>query len=270
MTGAASPSRLLCEARIYTSLYACFVTGTATGLEPLTVQECTRRSGRLFRELLRRACGQGDSAGRLRLLSAAYDLLNGTTTVSDPVRSDRWYAVAEKVMAPCFAEASGDGLVRTGLCRCLSDYFYLASSPESDDWYLYLQDTADAWACAFIPGTGWRDCPLGETLERIDVMNRLSYMFLYHVHDRLIGEAFRLAGSRLHSLPTVPVGIWERWFHLSLEGNACPFDREEAGRALAALSRLAALSPDGDLSCMERSCRFEWDNLTRLSLPEAS
>lgn len=240
-----SNSRLLSEARICRSLYARLQSGIPVeGMR--TCGECSRRSVPLFRTLLRRASGRGATVERLRLLSEAYDLLCGTTTVADFSLSDLWYSVAEDVMAPCLGEASpADGLLLTGLCRCLTDYFYQSPVSFDDGWYRYLRDTADAWAAGFIGGDGWRGVGLAEAMERTEVLNRLSYMFLDRSRDSVIGGAYARCASRLSSLPVVPSGLWERWFLLCTEGHACPLDAEGAFRAAGELYRRGSSCPEG-------------------------
>lgn len=256
---------LLHQSLLYRSLYALLSMGVEVAMPglPRTVPECTRRSLSLFDRMLRASTQATDGVSRLRLLSSAYDLLNGTTVVADFHRTDRWNAVAEHVVETCLGRTSSGGLEETALCRCLTDYFYGTPSPEGDGWYAFLQGRADAWCASFVAGQGWSDAGLEEGLERVEVLNRLSYMFLDHSRDGVARRAFEACGQRMQSLDSVPFSALEWWYVLNTSGNACPPNVPEARRTFAALCRR---SPD---STTADSYRLAWECWKSMCLAEA-
>ena len=162
----------------------------------------------------------------LNRLCAAYDRLGNSSTIVDFRAMDRWYARAEQVMEPCFPAAVSDGRIRIALCRCLTCYFYQPCPDREDPWFAYLTATADAWAAAFSPVRGWEGLRLTEALERIEVMNRISYMLLDHSRDAVIRRAYNHYARRMEATAQVSVNVREQWRMLRTEGNAIPLDKE--------------------------------------------
>ena len=156
----------------------------------------------------------------LNRLCAAYDRLGNSSTIVDFRAMDRWYARAEQVMEACFPAAVSDGRIRIALCRCLTCYFYQPCPDREDPWFAYLTATADAWAAAFSPVRGWEGLRLTEALERIEVMNRISYMLLDHSRDAVIRRAYNHYARRMEATAQ------EQWRMLRTEGNAIPLDKE--------------------------------------------
>ena len=162
----------------------------------------------------------------LNRLCAAYDRLGNSSTIVDFRAMDRWYARAEQVMEACFPAAASDGQIRIALCRCLTCYFYQPCPDREDPWFAYLTATADAWAAAFSPVRGWEGLRLAEALERIEVMNRISYMLLDHSRDAVIRRAYNHYARRMEATAQVSVNVREQWRMLRTEGNAIPLDKE--------------------------------------------
>ena len=162
----------------------------------------------------------------LNRLCAAYDRLGNSSTIVDFRAMDRWYARAEQVMEACFPAAASDGQIRIALCRCLTCYFYQPCPDREDPWFAYLTATADAWAAAFSPVRGWEGLRLTEALERIEVMNRISYMLLDHSRDAVIRRAYGHYARRVDSLGRMPAAVRKHWQTLCAEGNAIPLDKE--------------------------------------------
>ena len=158
----------------------------------------------------------------LNRLCAAYDRLGNSSTIVDFRAMDRWYARAEQVMEACFPAAASDGQIRIALCRCLTCYFYQPCPDREDPWFAYLTATADAWAAAFSPVRGWEGLCLTEALERIEVMNRISYMQLDHSRDTALRRAYEHYAHRLSRLEHVSEPVLKRWQLLGTEGNALP------------------------------------------------
>ena len=160
----------------------------------------------------------------LHRLCADYDRLGGSSFLVDFPALDRWYLRAERVMEDSFVPAASDGRVCTALCRCLTCYFYQSPSARDDEWFAYLTATADAWAAAFSPVRGWEGLPLDEALERIEVMNRISYMLLDRSRDALLRRAFDYYARRMEGPGRVPASARKQWDILREEGNVLPLE----------------------------------------------
>ena len=158
----------------------------------------------------------------LHRLCADYDRLGDSSFLVDFPALDRWYLRAERVMEDSFVPAASDGQICTALCRCLTCYFYQPSPDRDDPWFTYLTATADAWAAAFSPDRGWDGLPLAEALDRIEVMNRISYMLLDHSRDALLRRACDHYARRISGLARIPAAVQKRWQVLRTEGNALP------------------------------------------------
>lgn len=174
----------------------------------------------------------------LRRLCTAYDRMGRTSIIVDFRQMDRWYAAAEHAMESCFAPATTDGLLCTALCRCLTCYFYQSPVEQEDEWYAYLMDTADNWRAALTPSGYWEKLPLTEALERIEVLNRISYMLLDHSRDNDIRRAYTCYANRVDALSPASASVLERWYVLCTEGNALPFHPESAIATARRLSRM--------------------------------
>ena len=162
----------------------------------------------------------------LNRLCAAYDRLSSSSFIVDFRALDGWLAQAEKVMEACFPAAVSDGRIRIALCRCLTCYFYQPCPDREDPWFAYLTATADAWAAAFSPVRGWEGLRLAEALERIEVMNRISYMLLDHSRDALLHRAYDYYARQMDNLAQVSLSVRNQWNILRAEGNAIPLGRE--------------------------------------------
>ena len=160
----------------------------------------------------------------LHRLCADYDRLGGSSFLVDFPALDRWYLRAERVMEDSFVPAASDGRVCTALCRCLTCYFYQSPSARDDEWFAYLTATADAWAAAFSPVRGWEGLPLDEALERIEVMNRISYMLLDRSRDALLRRAYDYYARRMEGPGRVPASVRKLWDILREEGNVLPLE----------------------------------------------
>ena len=229
---------MLIHSLLYRSLYALLSMGVNPGLPglPQSLSECRSRGLRLFDRMLDEVrSGSVSPVFRLRLLSSSFDLLNGVTLVSDLERSDRWYQLAEAVVDRCPAPTGCSGLLQTSLCRCLTDYFYGSPSPETDEWYRHLQSVADTWQSSFLPSVGWGGASPEETLERVEVLNRLSYMFLDASRDSVVRMGYEVCASLMRQTSAPSSRCWELWYVLNTSGNACPLNGEEASRTVSAL-----------------------------------
>ena len=259
---------MLIHSLLYRSLYALLSMGVNPGLPglPQSLSECRSRGLRLFDRMLDEVrSGTTGPVFCLRLLSSSFDLLNGVTLVSDLERSDRWYQLAESVVDRCPAPTGCSGLLQTSLCRCLTDYFYGSPSPEADEWYRHLQSVADTWQSSFLPSVGWGGASPEETLERVEVLNRLSYMFLDASRDSVVRMGYEVCASLMRQTSALSSRCWELWYVLNTAGNACPLNGEEASRAVSALCRLHRADP-----VAVSAYRLAWECHRQMSLAEVS
>ena len=224
---------------LYRSLYALLSMGVNPGLPglPQSLSECRSRGLRLFDRML----------DEVRSGS-----VSPVTLVSDLERSDRWYQLVESVVDRCPAPTGCSGLLQTSLCRCLTDYFYGSPSPETDEWYRHLQSVADTWQSSFLPSVGWGGASPEETLERVEVLNRLSYMFLDASRDSVVRMGYEVCASLMRQTSALSSRCWELWYVLNTAGNACPLNGEEASRAVSVLCRLHRADPVAGFPCRFR------------------
>lgn len=155
-------------------------------------------------------------------LCAAYDRLGSSSFIVDFRAMDRWQARAEQVMEDCFAPAESDSRMSVALCRCLTCYFYQPCPDRDDEWYAYLMATANAWAASLSPDGSWEGLPLTEALDRIEVLNRISYMQLDHSRDDVLRKAYNHYAHRVAHLERPSAPVQKRWQVLRTEGNVLP------------------------------------------------
>ena len=201
-----------------------------TSLSRLFVSRALREDGpdlsrgvdALSRAMFRKASSPAlPLSERLRLLASLHGLLNGTTYIVDRRREERWDTLAGEVVEAAFPRArAGEEDVLVPLCLCLADYFYFDPCPESDDWYLFLKSTVDRFGESLSPSGEWPGLCLADALRRIELMNRHSYMFLYHRWDAAIGTAFRHYSAEARKSPTLSPSTRELLRELKAEGNA--------------------------------------------------
>ena len=205
---------MLIHSLLYRSLYALLSMGVNPGLPglPQNLSECRSRGLRLFDRML------------------------------DEVRSGSVSPVS-RLVDRCPAPTGCSGLLQTSLCRCLTDYFYGSPSPETDEWYRHLQSVADTWQSSFLPSVGWGGASPEETLERVEVLNRLSYMFLDASRDSVVRMGYEVCASLMRQMSAPSSRCWELWCVLNTSGNACPLNGEEASHAVSALCRLHRADP---------------------------
>lgn len=259
-----SLSALSMQCRFWQSLSVCLSTGrSVAGLPSCTSVECSRGVSVLSRLLWRKFGLLGDAADKLAVLSLLYDLERDASLVADYAREAEWSESFESVAAPCLSDAPSVGeRLRIRLCRCLSDYFYFDPSAEDDSWFQFLRDTVRGWAGSFSSVTGWGGLSLPDALERVEVMNRYSYMFLDPSCDAVTGSAYVFYRSGFSLLPASSYGLYFLYHTLSLEGHALPADEELAETIVSRLSLHVRQSPGAReaelclLSCLASSGAF--------------
>ena len=200
-----SVSHLIFLSRLYVSM---------AGREEQPVSGFSRQVDALSRAMFRKAASEATPlADRLPLLSSLYGLLNGTSYIVDRRKSERWDTLAEELIHAAWAPArAGEEEILTPLCLCLADYFYFDPAPEEDPWFLFLRDTVTRFGEGLASSPHWEGLSLEESLARIGLMNRYSYMFLDHRWDRLVGEASprpRPSGAVCMTCP--PRAMLVRW-----------------------------------------------------------
>lgn len=259
-----SLSMLSMQCRFWQSLSACLSTGRRVeGLPCCTADDCRRGVSSLSRLLWRKLEQPVEAADKLSVLSLLYDLERDTSLVSAPVREEAWSRSFESVASPCLSDAPSVGeRLRIGLCRCLSDYFYFDPSAEDDSWFLFLRDTVRGWSGSFSPLTGWPGLSLPDALERVEVMNRYSYMFLDSSCDAVTASAYGFYRSAFFRSPSSSYDLCSLLHTLSLEGHALPLDEGLAEDIVSRLSLHVRQSPGAReaelclLSCRAASCAF--------------
>ena len=144
-------------------------------------------------------------------------------------------------------------------CDIISDMVEYPDLWDDDEWACLLSDAVRRWASRLQPDGTWPGLTDVEALERIEVMNRYSYLFL----DGRFDAAVRRACVHYASLPafdTLPGGSDElRCLSLCQDllrqGNACPRDAAWADRLAARFSELSRIcSPQADEAFYASAC----------------
>lgn len=251
-----SADRLLSFCRVHTALSGLAETSDSEK-EYGSSAECALRGDELL-SLMRHKIAQTDElTSRAALVSALFALVCGTSFVADRNRLDDCCGATLRLMEDYMAAGKPRGLVQTGICRCISDMFY----PEitDDACFSFFRCSVGEWAEALSAKGCWEDVGFDVALERIEVMNRNSYMFLDKTYDGHIGAASDCYRRRI-AIPEEPGNFDGRYlqtlgrlYDLLLQGNACVFDRETAGRIVRFMYRYSRVLPSGSdawLRCM--------------------
>lgn len=250
-TAAGSDDELLSLARVYASLYRlAAIQGDAELVGGRA--EYARRAEELFPLLLRRAGEGADFVRRARFVSALFFLSSETSFSYDSDKAEACREAALALLDDYVREERPDDLARAGVCRCIADLCY----PEGcgcEEWLAQLADRVALWASALDDGGRWADADLLLALERVEVMNRYSYMFLDDGFDGAIRRAWEYCAAQLpmcacagaEQLPLLRVA-----YDVALQGNAYAVDRAAARRIASGLEQWAAApTPDAGIAC---------------------
>lgn len=243
---AGSDDELLSFVRVYASLYRLAAIHGET--EPFGRRaEYARRAGELFPLLLHRAGERDDFVRRARFVSAAFFLSGETTFSYDARQAEACRGAALALLDDYARKERPDDLACASVCRCIADLCY----PEGcgcEEWLERLADRVERWASSLDGEGRWDDADLLLALERIEVMNRYSYMFLDDGFDGAVRRAYG------HYAPQVPLpervdeaslAVLCSAYDVALQGNAYAIDRETAGRIAACLERSSGFAERG-------------------------
>lgn len=241
-----SAGRLISAGRIYEAAYSLMsVTGEMDGL---AIDGLDDKVNGLIDTMSRKYGTVPDLAVRARLLSAMYGLINGTSIVADPDRSDRWYGDADELISQYIASPYRSSGHDSLICRCITDYLYFTASDDGENAYLtFLLDTVADWAGSFDPGLGWKGLPLDDALNRIEVMDRISYMMLYRDWENVTGEAFSCYMDKADSCEALPLATLGLIYDLqsSASLSAGSDTSSSAARTAEEIQAIGEAFPDG-------------------------
>ena len=144
-----SSERLLSLARAYMARYRAVFCCGQLEREFSGSRGLSEAGSALFKVMRRKVEGSGMGEERSELLSCMYQLMTDTAVIPDSDKRRSWDTLALELFRRYFQTAiREEGLIRTGICRCILDYFYF-SFPEDDEWFLFLKTTVRGWASAF-------------------------------------------------------------------------------------------------------------------------
>ena len=221
-----SPLRLQAYTRLYAALYR-FLAINNNDDRYGSRREFTRRAEDMFRLLLRKAsCREISLTERARLIAALYYL----STEAMPFYDARRDELSGEALAGLMEDLSGksttdDAMAQILVCRCLTSALYPELCPE-DDWSAYLQNKIKDWVGALSAEGAWNGLPANIAVERIEVMNRYSYLFLDNSYDGLIkqGRDYYIHLFSESRLADATGSLYEPacCYDLVMQGNACP------------------------------------------------
>ena len=251
-----SSERLLSLARAYMALYRTVFCCGQLEREFAGSRGLSEAGSALFHVMERKVADCGVGAEQSRLLSCMYQLMTDTAVIPDSGKRLSWDALALNLFRRYFRMATQEeGFIRTGICRCILDYFYF-SLPEGDAWFTFLKTTVRGWASEFSADKGWEGLGDLEALERIGIMNQNSYMFLDTTCDETVRMAFECYSRALTGRETVPLHVLGSLYDAAMDGNAYPIDRRTAAIAADRIYALGRIYPeDSDESLYALSYR---------------
>ena len=216
------------------------------------MQSCARLSSQLCDVLCAKLRSASmPAAEQCRLAVLLYTLLGETGLVDDPSRRRSWegFAAAALKRFLCGHPEADASALSGGYYAwlLLLDYYYPLVPDPGDDWWELLLSAVSRWVSEYdAPRAGWPGTGLEETLLRLRVLNRLSYMYLLPVHDLLVRECCTACASRLSAgLDEASSGSLGQLYGLLQEGNASPRDPGLRARLSGELYRRGQRSPAG-------------------------
>ncbi len=244
--------------RVYVALYRLTVVcGDAEAFGRRS--DYARLSDALFPVLLRRAGSESDFERRARLVSAAFFLSGETSFSYDAARADACREAALGLLHDYSTQERADDLAHACVCRCIADLCY-PDDAAGAEWLPRLSDRIDLWARTLDGHGGWAGVSGLLALERVEVMNRYSYMFLDDRFDDAIRRAYGHSAARMSAVLTdvhaadgpraaetlsrsmPPIAAFAVWYDAAMQGNAYPVDSLSAGRIARCLDALSASS----------------------------
>ena len=224
----AANGRLLSLARIYVSLYnlvAFNSLDTVYGDRKIFQQKIDT----LLRILQERCGSERDIVLHARMVEMMFSLVCGIVA---PVDFKKRNSCCEAVNALVRDHMYGCGslLEQSCLCKCLTDLLY--PGPVQDGlYYPYLQDQIAGWTSGLNDDDGWPGVSVDIALERIEVLNRNSYMLLDKRYDGMICGLFSYYRNQL-PVPENPANfdvcclpMLGQLYEIMLQGNTCDVDK---------------------------------------------
>lgn len=256
-----SPLRLCALSRLCVALYRkSFADGGLQGTSSLQAA-CTRQGNALFRVIGQKMHTGLPLADKCLLLSELYTLMGETDYLVNPRKQEAWDTMTDEVLDAFFSlPAPASPVTVAAACRCLLDLFYFGAPDDDDAWWQYLKSTLSAWASACSETDGWgSSVSLSEALERVELLNRYSYMYLDRTFDDVLRRAYRFyTGRAAGCLDSCPPSVLGSLYSLALAGNAWKADRTLALQALEALQRQATTQSTDDCNLYILSWQTDW------------
>ena len=188
--------------------------------------------------------GSGIDPLRLsRLLPLQYDLLHGPMRVSELGKvSETRKALRRFVEAWMQWEGGYDRPDQTeaeyGVLRCIADLLCYDTDEErnADPMYAFYRKRIDAWTETLDADGRWQDLPMGDALQRLQILTLNANLFQVPRHDALTGKAVRYYTRQLlDRLPSTgiasgfPAEQLYRLYDLNVWGTGRP-DPDVIGR----------------------------------------
>lgn len=252
-------------ARVYIALYRLEAVNP-TRKESGKRGEFIRKVNLLFETLFEKTLHTRDLAERSRLLSILFSLVYGTACASDTEKDNRCRTALVSLMQEYeeVQEISATDCIKeeamTGICRCLTDFF--SPSPEGDEadgWFLLLKTILAKWAGTLSDDGNWKDVSDNIALERIEIMNRNSFMLLDSSYDEQIRRAYcRYSRDILLRQTTNPteltnLSVLGLLYEGAMQENVYEADRETAKEIVDRMSEgygHSSLGSDERLYCL--------------------
>lgn len=193
-----SPLCLVAQAHILVSLYRLL---SVAGLEP----ECGMRAEYVRRCDELAACiadkilyGKDNLADRFLLTDTLYFLITETGTCYDASRMNRCHDLLIGLMEgnESFLMAPDACRIEPALARCLEAYFYPQLDAD-DAWTGLLHVIFARWCASFSSDKGWTDVPDDLAWQRMETLNRYSYLFLDDTYDAVVRQAYAVYTRRM-------------------------------------------------------------------------
>lgn len=257
-----SPLCLVVQAHILVSLYRLL---SVAGLE----SECGRRAEYVSRCDELAACiadkilyGKDSLADRFLLTDTLYFLTTETGTCYDASRMNRCHDLLIGLMEgnESFLMALDACWTEPALARCLEAYFY--PQLDADDAWVGLLHTIFArWCASLSPDKGWTGVPDDLAWQRIETLNRYSYLFLDDTYDATVRQAYACYARRMPVADTSTPALYACYQAMS-QGHLLAEGKALAARVAAVLRQRLSLYPAGSAEaccclavCVEQLCR---------------
>ena len=257
-----SPLCLAAQAHVHVSL--CRLLSVA-GLE----LECGRRAdyvrwcGELSACVSERALhGKDNFAGRFLLTDTLYFLTTETGICYDETRMNRCHDLLIGLMEgnESFLMAPDACRIEPALARCLEAYFYPQLDAD-DAWPSLLQAIFASWCASLSPDKGWTDITDDLAWQRVETLNRYSYLFLDNTYDTAVRQAYACYARRMPVADTSTPALYACYQAMS-QGHLLADGEALATRVAAVLRQRLSQYPVGSAEaccclavCVEQLCR---------------